>query len=57
MVLMVGVDVHKDTHTAVVVDQLGVRRAQRRVQATDAGHLELLAWAEREGQQLAVVGS
>lgn len=52
MVLMVGVDVHKDTHTAVVVDQLGARRAQRRVSATDAGHLELLAWAQREGQEL-----
>jgi transposase len=53
MVLMVGVDVHKDTHTAVVVDQLGARRAQRRVHATDAGHLELLAWAQRAGQELA----
>ncbi|WP_179796820.1 IS110 family transposase [Actinomycetospora corticicola] len=54
MVLMVGVDVHKDTHTAVVVDQLGVRRAQRRVQATDAGHLELLAWVQGVGEEFAV---
>lgn len=53
MVLMVGVDVHKDTHTAVVVDHLGARRAQHRVRASDAGHLELLAWAQRECQELA----
>lgn len=54
MVLMVGVDVHKDTHTAVLVDQLGARRAAHRVAATDAGHLELLAWAQRAGQELAM---
>jgi len=36
MVLMVGVDVHKDSHTAVVVDELGRRQATRTVAATDA---------------------
>ena len=44
MVLMVGVDVHKDTHTAVLVDELGRRQAARTVKATDAGHPLLLAW-------------
>jgi transposase len=48
MVLMVGVDVHKDTHTAVLVDELGRRQAARTVKATDAGHLMLLAWAAQQ---------
>jgi transposase len=34
-------------HTAVAVDELGRRLAERTVRATPAGHLELLAWAER----------
>jgi transposase len=45
MVLTVGVDVHKDTHTAVVVDDLGRELAQRTVRATDAGHRALVGWA------------
>lgn len=45
MVLTVGVDVHKDTHTAVVVDELGVQLARRTVAATDAGHYVLVGWA------------
>src|SRR5690349_4395925 len=45
MVLTVGIDVHKDTHTAVVVDELGRELAQRTVAATDAGHRALLGWA------------
>jgi transposase len=49
MVLMVGVDVHKHTHTAVLVDELGARQATRTVAATDAGHLQLLAWAAEQG--------
>jgi transposase len=54
MVLMVGVDVHKGTHTAVVVDELGRKRAQLTVRAVDAGHLELVAWAvgQAGGQSL-----
>ncbi|MEJ2866116.1 IS110 family transposase, partial [Actinomycetospora flava] len=45
MVLTVGVDVHKDTHTAVVVDELGAQLARRTVAATDAGHRALVGWA------------
>jgi transposase len=52
MVLMVGVDVHKDTHTAVVVDELGREQARRMVRATDAGHRTLVAWARRHGEKL-----
>ena len=47
MVLTVGVDVHKDTHTAVVVDELGRELARRTVAATDAGHRALVGWAAR----------
>ena len=45
MVLMVGVDVHKGTHTAVITDELGRQETKKTVKATDAGHLSLLAWA------------
>jgi transposase len=44
----VGVDVHKHTHTAVGVDEVGKQLATRTVRATDAGHLELLRWAHRQ---------
>lgn len=52
MVLMVGVDVHKDSHTAVAVDELGREQAQRTVRATDAGHRTLVAWARGRGEEL-----
>jgi transposase len=43
--VMLGIDVHKDTHTAVGVDQVGVQEAVRMVRATDAGHRQLVRWA------------
>jgi transposase len=47
MVVMVGVDVHKDTHCAVAVDAAGQQiGTSLTVRATDAGHLQLLAWAQ-----------
>src|SRR3954454_22331750 len=52
MVLMVGVDVHKDTHTAVLVDELGREHASRTVRAIDAGHRALVAWARGQGDEL-----
>lgn len=45
MVVMLGVEVHKDTHTAVAADEVGRGRGERAVRATDAGHRRLLAWA------------
>lgn len=49
MVVMVGIDVHKDTHCAVAVDQVGVPLgAARTFRTTDAGNLQLLRWAQRE---------
>jgi transposase len=43
--MVVGVDPHKQTHTAVAVDGLGRRTAARTVTARREGHLQLLAWA------------
>lgn len=48
MVTVVGVDVHKRTHTAVVVDPVGRQLGVRTVSATDAGHRQLLGWVLRE---------
>jgi len=43
--MVVGVDPHKQTHTAVAVDQLGRRQGCKTVRARREGHLQLLAWA------------
>jgi len=49
MVVMVGIDVHKDTHCAVAADEAGRRLgAARTFCTTDAGNLQLLRWAQRE---------
>jgi transposase len=49
MVVVVGVDVHKQTHCAVAVDEAGRQlRSSVTVRATDAGHRQLLRWAGRE---------
>ncbi len=45
--VIIGVDSHKRTHTAVAVDGNGRVLAERTVAATGAGHLELLRWAAR----------
>lgn len=46
-VVIVGVDVHKRTHTLVAVDETGRKLAERTVAATPDGHLEAVAWASR----------
>jgi transposase len=47
--VMVGIDVHKDTHCAVAVDDVGRQLgAARTFRTTDAGNLQLLRWAQRE---------
>lgn len=48
MVVVLGIDVHKGTHTAVAVDEVGRQIGQRTVRATDAGHRQLLGWTLRE---------
>jgi len=46
--VMLGIDVHKDTHTAVAVDEVGRQLGQRMVRATDAGHRQLVRWARTQ---------
>lgn len=49
MVVMVGVDVHKDTHCAVAVDAVGRQLGRDRTfRTTDAGCLQLLRWARQQ---------
>lgn len=48
--VVVGIDAHKRTHTAVAVDELGKQVGQRTVPATSAGHLELVRWAKSLGE-------
>jgi transposase len=49
MVMTIGIDVHKNTHCAVAVDEVGRPVGQPlTVRATDAGHRQLLRWTRRE---------
>jgi transposase len=45
--MVVGVDPHKQSHTAVAVDELGRKQAQKTVAARRDGHLQLVAWARQ----------
>jgi transposase len=45
--IVIGIDSHKRTHTAVAVDGTGRKLAERTLAATSAGHLELARWAAR----------
>ena len=45
--VIVGVDLHKRTHTAVAVDESGRKLAELTVPASPDGHLALLRWAGR----------
>jgi len=45
MMVVLGVDAHKRTHTVVAADAAGVELAQLTVPATGAGHLRLVRWA------------
>jgi transposase len=45
----VGVDTHKQAHVAVALDRLGCQLGERRVEASEAGYADLLAWASALG--------
>ena len=49
--IIIGIDAHKDTHTAVAVDEVGKQLAEVMVAARDGGHLRLLRWARRFEQR------
>src|SRR5690606_7937480 len=45
--VMVGIDAHKETFTAVAVDEVGRRVAERTFKSTSDGCYELVRWASR----------
>ena len=48
--IVIGVDTHADTHTAVVCDHLGKIIATETFDTTPTGYRQLLAWARRKGR-------
>lgn len=52
--IVLGVDTHAETHTAVVVDGLGRVLGTVEVPATMAGYRRLVRWARRHGDLVAV---
>jgi transposase len=49
-----GVDTHKDTHTAAVVDTAGRVLGSKQFPANPAGYRQLLAWLRQHGQVVLV---
>lgn len=49
LTVYVGIDTHKDTHHAAIIDALGRPVADREFPSTDAGHRALLAWIAGTG--------
>jgi transposase len=47
IMVVVGADVHKHTHTFVAVDQVGKQLGVLTVEATSKGHRRALAWARK----------
>lgn len=45
--VILGADLHKRSHTVVVIDETGRKLDERTVAATHEGHLQLRRWAER----------
>jgi transposase len=43
--IVIGVDTHRDTHTAVALDRLGAWLGERVIDTTPAGYRELVRWA------------
>jgi transposase len=48
--VVLGIDAHKRTHTAVAVDEHGKKLGAKTVPATSAGNLELVRWASQFGE-------
>ena len=51
--VVVGVDTHKDRHTAVAVDGLGCRLGEVSVDTTNEGYAEVVSWARGLGRIVA----
>jgi transposase len=48
MVIVIGADVHKATHTFVAVDEIGRKVGEKTVRATSTGHATALRWARAQ---------
>lgn len=46
--IVIGIDAHKRTHTAVATDQMGQQLSTKTVGTTSKDHLTLLQWAARK---------
>lgn len=46
--VVVGVDVHKHTHTLVAIDEAGRQRGAKTVKAVTAGHREAVMWVREQ---------
>ena len=46
--IVIGIDAHKRTHTAVATDQMGQQLSTKTVGTTSKDHLTLLEWARRK---------
>jgi transposase len=56
MMVTIGIDPHKQTHTGVAVDQLGVQIAQRTAAARCEGFGQLLEWGRKlDGERVWVI--
>lgn len=49
---VLGIDTHRHTHVAVILDGLGRHQSSLQIAATDAGAAELLAWSHANGSPL-----
>ncbi|WP_309111710.1 IS110 family transposase [Saccharothrix sp.] len=49
--IVIGIDAHKRSHTAVIVNEPGRKPATKTVGTTSADHLALLRWAAEHDQQ------
>ena len=51
MMVVLGVDAHKRTHTIVAANEAGAQVATLTVAATSAGHLRAVRWSDRFGER------
>jgi hypothetical protein len=49
--MIIGIDAHKRSHTAVTIDDNGRQQATKTVGTTTQDHLRLLKWAVGLGDQ------
>jgi transposase len=50
--IVVGVDTHKNTHVAVILNEIGGKLSELSVPANTAGYQKLEAWATEQGEQI-----